>query len=143
MESLDMEEGECWGDRIVEVAELYAPHVAERWEQEDEAERKEWRAQNKPLVWKEITISAGSKVRMFYQGDHHYAEVKRGRILDEGKEYSPSEWASKVAGGTARNAWRDLWVQEPYSKTWVPAEILRKQAIEGRKHTALDAPDAE
>lgn len=122
-----------WDDRAEEVAEEYAPHVAERWRQEDQSAREERRAENKPLVWKEVTISAGSKVRMNYHGEHHYAEVKRGRILDEGKEYSPSEWASKVADNTTRNAWRDLWFQELLSEVWAPAQLLRDQAIEERE----------
>jgi hypothetical protein len=66
---------------------------------------------------------------IFRYGDqHHYATVQRGHIIDDGKEYSLSEWASKVAGGTSRNAWRDLWFKEPLSKTWVPAQLLRDQA---------------
>jgi hypothetical protein len=44
------------------------------------------------------------------------------------RNISPSEWASKVAGGTSRNAWRDLWFKEPLSKTWVPAQLVRDQA---------------
>jgi len=65
---------------------------------------------------------------MFYNGVHHYGAVKGGKIIDDGKDYSPSEWASKIAGGTSRNAWRDLWFREPLSNTWVPAQLLRNQA---------------
>ena len=130
--------GEHWGDRSEEAAEEFAPHVAERWRQEDEAALKERLAENKPLVWKEVTISAGSKVRMHYRGDHHYAEVKHGRIFDDGKEYSPSEWAKKVAGDTTRNAWRDVWFREPLSKTWVPAQLLRDQAKRSIVPATLD-----
>jgi hypothetical protein len=30
-------------------------------------------------------------VRMFYNGVHHYGAVKGGKIIDDGKDYSPSE----------------------------------------------------
>jgi hypothetical protein len=125
--SMEHEEN-LWGDRIEEVAEKYAPDVLARWREEDEAGSENRKADNKPLVWKEVSIPAGSEVRMAYGDTHHYATVKRGRIIDDGKKYSPSEWASKVAGGTARNAWRDLWFKRPAAPTWVPAQLLRDQA---------------
>ena len=122
-----------WGERLEEVAEKYAPHVLERWEREDAALQKNRREENKPLVWKDVSIPSGSEVRMYYDKDHHYAEVKRGKIVDNEREYSPSEWASKVAAGTSRNAWRDLWFREPLSRIWVPAQLLRDQAREAKR----------
>lgn len=109
------------------VAEKYAPHVYEEWMLEDS--HAESRKENAvPLVWKEVTLQAGTEVRMSYGGKHHYAKVNKGRITDADGSYSPSEWASKVAEGTSRNAWRDLWFKVPLSNTWVPAELLRQQA---------------
>jgi hypothetical protein len=70
---------------------------------------------------------------MAFGHDHHYAKVKGGKIVDDDGSYSPSEWASKVAGGTSRNAWRDLWFKEPLSKNWVPAQLLRDQTRQGEK----------
>jgi hypothetical protein len=84
----------------------------------------------KPLVWKEVTIDNGTEVRMQYGGNTYYAKVKSGKITDDDGSYSPSEWASKIAGGTSRNAWRDLWFKEILAKTWVPATLLRAQAKE-------------
>ena len=118
-----------WGDRFEEVAAEYAPHLLEESDQKELAKNRE---KYKSLVWKEVTIAAGSGVRMAYGDTHHYAKVERGAIVDDGKEYSPSEWASKIAGGTSRNAWRDLWFREPSSKTWVPAQMLRDQVGESR-----------
>jgi hypothetical protein len=118
---------ELWSDRLDEVAQKYAPDVWKRWMKEDESLR-ERREDSRPLVWKEVSIRAGSEVRMAYGNKHHYAIVQRGRIVDNGIEYSPSEWASKIAGDTSRNAWRDLWFKEPTSTTWVPAQLLRDQA---------------
>lgn len=84
--------------------------------------------ENRPLIWKEVTIPSGSNVRMTYDGSDHFAVVKEGKILDDGHLYSPSEWASKIANGTSRNAWRDLYFQIKGSRFFVPADLLRKQA---------------
>lgn len=130
---------ECWGDRVQEVAEIYAPDIAQQWRQEDRAERAKQR--RAALHWKEVTIPAGSQVRMAYGGIQHYAEVQNGAIVDDGKTYSPSEWASKVADGTSRNAWRDIWIKEPFDKHWVPAQKLRELArglIERTRSLSLD-----
>ncbi|MET4700599.1 hypothetical protein ABIE65_003641 [Constrictibacter sp. MBR-5] len=117
-----------WGDRAVEVAETYAPHVAKRWRKEDEDHSVDLRKQNRPLIWKEVSIPAGADVRMQYDGIQYYGVVVDGSIEFEGERYTPSSWASKVAGGTSRNAWRDIYVKEPLGKFWIPAEILRKEA---------------
>lgn len=121
--------GPTWFDeRAVEFAEIYFPHVAEEWAKEDLHARTEALKERKPLIWKEVAVAHGSKVRMHYRGENHFATVANGFILEDGENYSPSEWASKVAGGTTRNAWRDLWFQEPLSTVWAPAQLLRDQA---------------
>lgn len=124
---------ESWGDRTEEVAKIYAPHTYKKWLAEDKASLEQSKGENRPLVWKEVTIASGSDVRMAYGDDHHYAKVKAGKIVDDDGSYSASEWASKVAGGTSRNAWRDLWFKEPLSKSWIPAQLLRDQARQGAK----------
>lgn len=134
--SLESGGSEWSGERLEEVAEKYAPHVLVRWREEDAAKLKERHDDYRPLVWKEVSVASGSEVRMFYGDQHHYAKIKRGKILDDGKEYSPSEWASKVADGTSRNAWRDIWFREPQAKTWVPAQLLREQAREEMTRTS-------
>jgi hypothetical protein len=134
---------ELWGDRLDEVAEKYAPHVWKSWIKDDERRSEHWRADNQPLVWKGISVRPGSEVRMFYAGKIHYATIKRGRIIDDGQEYSPSEWASKVADGTSRNAWRDLWFKEPMSTTWIPAQLLRDQAQQAAKERGQRASEGD
>jgi len=116
-------------EHLATVAEKYAPDVYDQWSLEDERayERTE---DATPLVWKEVTVHAGSEVRMAYGGKHHYARVQKGRIADADGAYSPSEWASKVADGTSRNAWRDLWFRDPLSSIWVPAQLMRQQAVD-------------
>lgn len=130
-----------WGDRVDEVIQKYAPQMWEQWQENEAEEGAKLREQRQPLIWKGVTIAAGSEVRMSYDGKNHFAKVQRGAIVDDGKEYSPSEWASKVADGTSRNAWRDLWIKEPLSRTWVPASLLREQANQELKNINLDLSD--
>jgi hypothetical protein len=132
---------DLWGDRLDEVAEKYAPDVWKRWQEEDATRAESRREENRPLVWKEITVPAGSEVRMAYGGQHHYATVQHGHIVDDGKSYSPSEWAWKIANQTSRNAWRDLWFRTPPSSTWVPAQLLRERAREEAKNRVTAATE--
>jgi hypothetical protein len=127
----EIETTDVWGERWEEVAKIYAPENLKRVLARRELEDSEAIARRKPLVWKEITIRAGSDVRMMYGGISHFAKAQNGKIVDETGEYSPSEWASKVANGTARNAWRDLWFREP-GAAWVRAETLREQVLNDR-----------
>ncbi|WP_156967689.1 hypothetical protein [Methylosinus sp. PW1] len=114
---------------IEDVINEYAPHLRNKIIHNDDKIEKKAHEDRKPLVWKNVSILSGSDVRMAYGGTHHYAKILGGFIVDSnGKQYSPSEWAAHVAGGTSRNAWRDLWFREPLSKTWIPAQLLRDQA---------------
>lgn len=126
----DLEFGtdEHWGDRFEDAAEVYAPHLIEQIKKEQQEAVVRLKAERRPLVWKELTVPAGSEVRMTYNGEQHYAMVKGGRIVDDDGAFTPSEWASKVAAGTSRNAWRDLWFRVPLSKNWVSAQQLRLNA---------------
>jgi hypothetical protein len=138
--SLEFGSDDHWvPERLEELAEKYAPHLLKRWQKEDADHLRQRSTENRPLVWKEVTIASGSEVRMSYDGKHHYATVKAGHIVDDGKTYSPSEWASKIAADTSRNAWRDLWFKGPLSKTWVPAQMLRDQAQEAITRTGRPA----
>ena len=118
------------GEHLWTVAQKYAPEVADTWDFDSKRVRG-GDEDAMPLVWKDVTVPAGSEVRMSYGGKYHYAKVQKGRITEvDGGSYSPSEWASKVADGTSRNAWRDLWFREPLSSIWVPAQVLRQKAEE-------------
>lgn len=119
---------QMFGERVMEFAEEYFPHLAERWEQEDADAISRRQKETRPLIWKGVSVPHGSEVRMHYAGQDHFAAVKNGRIVDDSGEYSPSEWASKVADNTSRNAWRDLWFKEPLGRSWAPAQLLREQA---------------
>lgn len=133
-----------WGDRWFEVAEVYAPSEAEKYKANMKAAKDALRsarfAERRPLIWKEVSVPSGTLVRMHYQGTDHFAEVKNGKIVDEEGEFSPSEWASKVANRTSRNAWRDIWFKEPNAKGWSAAGDMREAA---RKALKGDTDPAE
>lgn len=67
----------------------------------------------------------GSDVRMTYQGQNHYAQVRHEKVVYEGNPFSPSQLASKIADDTARNAWHDLWIKFPGDTKWQLASDLR------------------
>ena len=114
-----------FGDHALDFAERHLPDVADEWRSRNVVADVRKR---RPMVWKEVTVENGSEVRMRYDGAYHYALVEDGSIVDEDGSFSPSEWASKIAGGTSRNAWRDLWFKTPRSTEWVPAHLLRAHA---------------
>lgn len=114
-------------DRLFEFAEEYAPHWAEQMAKRGDALIEELLESRTPLAWKEITVPAGSEVRMIYRGRHFYGKVWNGQIVDDDGEFSPSSWVFKNTH-TSRNAWRDLWFKSPGSTEWVPAEMLRQRA---------------
>jgi len=118
--------GHNWfGRHALEAASKFAPDYAANWVKEDDDLTF---GLGRPLVWKEITVPDGSGVRMQYGGEYHFAEIRDGQIKDKDGIFTPSEWASKVAGGTSRNAWRDIWFREGASLTWIPAQMMRDQA---------------
>jgi hypothetical protein len=93
-----------------------------------------WEQRDAALLWSEVIIPAGSRVRMLYGGVYHYAEVAYGCILDDGKKFSPAEWARKTANHTSRNAWRDLEFCYPGCARWLLANDLRQQEREKKVH---------
>jgi hypothetical protein len=133
VENLDSPD-DTWGDRAFEVAEKYNPDRLKWWIEENDKEHAESmrriKETRKALVWKEITVKHGTEVRMAYGKDTYFASVNNGKIVDQDGEFSPSAWAYKIAGNTARNAWRDIWFKETSSSTWVPAQLMRSQAKE-------------
>lgn len=122
-------------DRIEEFAEKYYPAALTYWANELDRDLEANQAKRRPLIWKEITVPASSEVRMTYGGSPHYGLIYNGKIKDSDGEFSPSEWASKIAGGTSRNAWRDIWFKTPTKPTWTPATVLREEALVSRKGT--------
>jgi hypothetical protein len=116
-----------FGDRLLDFAAEYAPHFVTEMQQRGDAQIQAILESRTPLVWKEVTVPAGSEVRMIYAGKHFYGTIKNGRIADDDGEFSPSSWTYKITR-TARNAWRDLWFKFPGNADWVQADMLRQRA---------------
>lgn len=117
--------------RLRAFLKIYHPDIVDRWDNEDVASKEDEKAPSmkwSPLVWKEVEVPAGGEVRMQYAGAYHAARIANGKIVDSDGQYSPSEWASKVAAGTNRNAWRDLYFRLPGKADWIGASALRDDA---------------
>lgn len=117
---------ESLGDRARDLIEEISPGETECWDKLhfNSTDRL---TQKKDLIWKELTVPHGSAVRMSYRGIDRAARVINGAIDDAGERYSPSEWASLIAEGTQRNAWRDLYFLFPNAKNWSAASALRAE----------------
>ena len=77
--------------------------------------------------WKNVFLPDGTQIRMQYQGSYSYAKVEGDDITYQGKPISPGSLARAIAGGSNRNAWRDLWIKRPKDREWILADDLRSQ----------------
>jgi hypothetical protein len=75
--------------------------------------------------WKGLFLPHGSVFRMKYRGSFHYAKVEGDYLKLSGERLTPSEFAHRVTG-TARNAWRDLWIKRPGDHDYALADDLRR-----------------
>lgn len=75
--------------------------------------------------WSGVFLPNGTKLKSTYKGEDKLAEVRHQQIYYEERPCSPSEFASRVANNTSRNAWRDVWVKRPDDRAWVFANTLR------------------
>jgi len=89
------------------------------------------RATARPLGyhWKPLLLPPATKVRMKYKGKTYYASVIGDAFVYEDESISPSEFANRVAGGTNRNAWRDLWIKRPHDPEFRLADDLRRPTM--------------
>ncbi|RWD44089.1 hypothetical protein [Mesorhizobium sp.] len=87
----------------------------------------------KGYQWQMLFLPNGTKLQITYKGRAHQADVRHGKIIADKIEYSPSEWARRVANNTNRNAWRDIWVQFPGSSQWELADAIRWAAEKGAR----------
>jgi hypothetical protein len=78
-------------------------------------------------LWKTVLLPPGSSVRMKYKGKDYHATIEGDAFIYNNKAISPSEFANLVAGGTARNAWRDLWIKRPTDRQFRPATHFRRE----------------
>lgn len=106
---------------VIEAAISYWMDNAS-WKQDDLIPSR--RETQRGYRWKTLFLPDGTKVRMRYRGQYHYAEVIGDELLVDGKPLSPAEFTHKVTN-TNRNAWRDIEVLRPAEKTWRAADQLR------------------
>jgi hypothetical protein len=77
-------------------------------------------------LWRPLLLPPATKIRMKYKGETHYAAIVGDQFVFDGESISPSEFANRVADGTNRNAWRDLWIKRPHDSEFHLADDLRR-----------------
>jgi hypothetical protein len=75
--------------------------------------------------WQNVYLPNGTELKIHYKDRDHFAEIRHQQLYYEGIPSSPSQFASRVANNTSRNAWRDIWIKRPGDKDWVFADQLR------------------
>jgi hypothetical protein len=82
----------------------------------------------KGVHWTPLFLPNGTKISMPYGGTTHDAEIRHEKIfLGDEEIASPSLLASRIAGGTSRNAWRDLRIKRPTDIEYRLADDLRRE----------------
>jgi hypothetical protein len=99
---------EYWMDNAVLKPEILAP---------DEPDARGY-------SWKSLFLPAGTDVRIKYNGFYIYAKVEGDFLTYKGERLSPNQFAFK-ATGSARDAWRDLWIKRPTDSDYLLADSLR------------------
>jgi hypothetical protein len=89
--------------------------------------------------WKALFMPSGTRLRMWYGGRFHYADVVGDDINFQGRSVSPAQLANAVAGNT-RNAWRDIWLLFPGETRWKLASLRRRQAWQLEARLASGSP---
>jgi len=79
----------------------------------------------KGYQWDNVCLPNGSQLYVVYNNKVHHAAVKSEKIVYEGESYSPSGLVRKIANGAARNAWRNIFIQEPGVDVWRRADDIR------------------
>ena len=98
------------------------------WKTEDLLPEVFERPQHRGYQWKTLLLPPGTQIRMKYKGQVFHAEVIGDNFVQNGKRTTPSEFANRNADGTARNAWRDLWIKRPKDRDFQLADTLRRDA---------------
>jgi len=107
-------------------------YIQSYWEDREwEEEQRTYGNRNEGYMWKNLFLPNQTKLRITYKGTAHDAEVRHEQIIYEGqaefegKPFSPSSLVSKIAEGTNRNAWRDIYIQRPGDRDWILADVAR------------------
>jgi hypothetical protein len=87
--------------------------------------------------WKGLFLPSGTVLRTSFKGRNQQATVDGDSVMFDGHAVSPSEFVN-AAGGTARNAWRAVWLLFPDEKIWRLAATCRDALGQTpRRRTAL------
>lgn len=111
-------------DRDIWSSSAYLDRLAA--EQSDE--RRHYGDPAKGYDWAPVWLPNGTHLRTVYKEREGFAEVRHERLWYGDTPVSPSEFASRFANNTVRNAWRDIWVKRPADADWIPARQLREAA---------------
>lgn len=115
-------------ERTVGDFDYWTDEGVEQWEEEWEHEREEYKGDpNRGYQWRDVHLPNGTRLKMTYKGDAYFADVRHEKVRYEGHSYSPSQWAGEIANNTARNAWRDIWLQFPKKTNWELAANVRRK----------------
>lgn len=116
---LDRTEGDpiIWSDEYIE-------HLAEK---EDAQFRAIYGDPVRGFQWQALFLPNGTKIWMSYGNQESCAEIRHERLQFGDECMSPSQFASRVANSTSRNAWRDLYIKFPGDGSWNLADSLRRR----------------
>ncbi len=81
---------------------------------------------NEGYHWQSVFLPNGTRLKMTYKQRDYFADIQHRKVIHEGGEVSPSEFANRVANNTSRNAWRDIYVKRPGDSDWIFADVLRR-----------------
>ena len=104
-----------------------AEYIEKLVDQEDEAYLEKYGDPGRGYQWSLVFLPNGTKVRMSYGNQDSYAEIRHGRLCYGEEAMSPSQFASRVANNTSRNAWRDLYIKFPGEGSWKLVDNLRRR----------------
>lgn len=72
-----------------------------------------------------LFLPQGSTLRIKVREGFEYAKVEGDQLIYRGESVSPNQFAA-VATGSARDAWRDVWVKRPSDHDYQHADALRQ-----------------
>ena len=106
--------------------DIWSPeHAQEIAEEEGDETLVEFGAPSKGYQWQGVLLPNGTALKTTYKNKDHFAEVRHQQLFYEGSPCSPSQFASRAANNTSRNAWRDIWIKRPTDKDWIFADAAR------------------
>ena len=117
---------ESFLERTEGDGQVWSAEYVEGLDEADKVRRERYGDPRRGFQWEAVLLPNGTQIRMTYGGRHAHAEIRHGSLYyGEERMRSPSQFASRVANNTSRNAWRDLYVKFPGEESWQLADGLR------------------